>query len=155
MTLYLLRHGNSERKSLSGRDQDRGLTVEGLTELLKTLQEAKAEGAAPNWILSSPYRRAGQTAEMAARVLECANQIVESGSLTPESEPAELWAEVREWADQGPVLVVAHEPLLSATASWMLGATRVMIEFTPGMLVQIDFAVAGAEPLGVLKRIWT
>ncbi|MEO8100422.1 MAG: histidine phosphatase family protein [Acidobacteriota bacterium] len=152
-TLYLLRHGVAERTA-GGRDQDRSLTAEGMAELRSTLQKAKGDEALPVWIVSSPYRRARQTAEIAASVFACRNEIVESAKLTPESDPEELWSEVRDWLDEGPVLVVAHEPLVSAASSWMVGASRVMIEFTPGTMVQIDFDAVGAEPKGVLRQIW-
>jgi phosphohistidine phosphatase SixA len=61
---------------------------------------------------------------------------------------------LREHHDERSILVVAHEPLLSATASWMLGSSRVIIEFSPGMMVRIDVADLGPEPRGLLRRIY-
>jgi phosphohistidine phosphatase SixA len=51
-------------------------------------------------------------------------------------------------APDSPLLFVAHEPLLSATASWMLGEARVVIGFRPATLVRIDFDAVGIEPQG-------
>jgi phosphohistidine phosphatase SixA len=80
--------------------------------------------------------------------------MVQSTHLTPDSSPAAFWTELREHHDERSILAVAHEPLLSATASWMLGSTRVAVEFTPGMMVRIDVVDLGPEPRGVLRHIF-
>ena len=67
--LYLLRHGIAKDRSASGRDADRRLTDEGRTKLRRVLERAHAAGVVPSLILSSPYRRALETAEIAAREL--------------------------------------------------------------------------------------
>ena len=149
--LHLLRHGIAEHRAASGRDQDRSLTDDGVDRLRGVIAQAKETGLDPKWIVASPYLRALQTARIAADILGYSEPILTSTRLTPESDPAELWAEVRDIAPDSPLLFVAHEPLLSATASWMVGESRVMIEFRPATLVRIDFETVGPEPAGVLR----
>jgi len=155
MELYLLRHAAAENHSPTGRDADRQLTQQGIATLRRVLKQAHLAGLHPSLILSSPYVRAIQTAEIAQRLLKYEGEILRSHSLTPDSSPAEVWAEIRTHRQESSILEVAHEPLLSATASWLLGSTRVAIEFIPAMMVRIDLADFGAEPRGLLRRIFT
>ncbi len=87
-------------------------------------------------------------------MLKYEGPILKSIHLTPDSSPTAVWTELREHHDERSILVVAHEPLLSATASWMLASPRVIFEFTPGMMVQIDVPDQAPEPRGVLRRIF-
>lgn len=122
-----------------------------MDQVRRVLAQAKDAGLATRWIVSSPYLRAQQTAKIAAQVLGYDEPILPSTRLTPESDPAELWSEVRELAPDSPLLFVAHEPLLSATASWMLGETRAILEFRPATIVRIDFDTVTPEPQGSLR----
>lgn len=151
MELYLLRHGAAESRALSGRDQDRALTPGGIAGVQRTIAQAQASGLAPRWIVASPYVRAQQTARIAAGLLGYTEPILPSTRLTPESDPENVWAEVRDLAPDSPLLFVAHEPLLSAAASWMLGENRVIIEFKPATIVRIDFEAITPEPHGALQ----
>jgi phosphohistidine phosphatase len=150
LELYLLRHGLAEHRAASGRDADRALTGEGSDRAQRVISEAKASGLAPRWIVASPYLRAQQTARIAAEMLGYSEQILTSARLTPDCDPAEVWSEVRELHPDSPLLFVAHEPLLSSAAAWMLGEEQV-IEFRPATVVRIDFEAVGVEPRGVLR----
>ena len=153
MELYLLRHGAAESRAVSGRDQDRALTESGQAAVKALLEKAREDGVAPRWIVASPYLRAQQTARIAARVFSYEEPVLVSTRLTPESAPVDLWAEVRDMDPDSPLLLVAHEPLLSAAASWLLGESRVIIDFRPGTLVRIDFDSVGVTPQG--QHRWT
>jgi phosphohistidine phosphatase len=155
MEIYLLRHGAAERQAASGKDSDRQLTVDGRLILRRVVKQAYVTGLRPSLILSSPYVRAVQTAQVAARLLQYPGEILQTDQLTPDSSPADVWSELRAHRGQGSILVVTHEPLVSAATSWMLGSTRVMIDFEPGMMVRIDCENLSAEPRGVLRRIFT
>ena len=154
MEIYLLRHGVADSQSRSGRDADRHLTLPGIANLRRVVKAAQIAGLQPSLIISSPYVRAVESAQVAARLLKYDGPIVQSNHLTPDSAPPAVWTVLREHHDERSILVVAHEPLLSATASWMLGSSRVVIEFSPGMMVRIDVADLGPEPRGLLRRIY-
>jgi phosphohistidine phosphatase len=149
--LYLLRHGIAESRSPSGRDQDRALTHDGIEALQSAIAQAIQAGLAPKWIVASPYLRAQQTARIAADLLGYSEPILPSIRLTPESDPEDLWAEVRDLAPDSPLLFVAHDPLLSTAASWLVGEKRVIIEFKPATIARIDFDKLTPEPRGTLQ----
>jgi phosphohistidine phosphatase len=70
MLLYVMRHGPAEDHAPSGRDFDRALTPDGREVVARAARafhdERHALAARPWRILSSPFRRARQTAEIMA-----------------------------------------------------------------------------------------
>lgn len=155
MELYLLRHGIAEDHSATGRDQDRRLTEEGQEKLRRVLKRAAAACVEPSLILSSPFKRAVETAEVAASELGYTGQIVRVGSLTPDSSPPSVWSTIREHRDEPSILLAGHEPLFSSTVAWLLGSTRQMVDFRKAALVRIDVQGFGAAPQGVLQWMLT
>lgn len=112
------------------------------------LAQAKSY-TAPAMIVASPYVRAQQTALLASGAWGGA-EIITSTCITPDSSPNSLWQEVRE-LDTSPLLLVAHEPLLSATASWMLGESKLVVDFKPASLVALTFEKWTPTPQGRLQ----
>jgi phosphohistidine phosphatase len=113
MDLWLLRHAAAEARAASGRDQDRVLTAEGLERA-----EAVARGLArlePGIlrVVTSPYRRALQTAQPVAEALRLSDKLSESRALEPERDPQEILLELQA-ADCESTLLVGHEPHLGA-----------------------------------------
>ena len=155
MELYLLRHGIAEDHSSTGRDADRALTDEGRQKLHRVLKRAASAGVEPSLIISSPYKRALETAEIAASELGYKGEILRTGSLTPDSSPPSVWSEIREHRDESAVLLAGHEPLFSATVAWLLGSTHSMVDFRKAALVRIDIHGFGAQPQGVLQWMLT
>lgn len=146
-----MRHGITEDRAPSGRDADRALTDRGKQKLEKVLVRARKAGVNPTLIISSPYTRAMESAEIAAKVLEYHSEIVRTERLVPNASPPDVWSEIRAHRDEPSILMAGHEPLLSATLAWMVGSTRAMVEFKKGALVRIDFATIGADPRGILQ----
>src|SRR6476620_7663922 len=138
MQIYLLRHGVAEDRSATGRDADRRLTDEGRAKLRRVLERAHQAGVRPSLILSSPYRRALETAEIAARELGYEGKIVRTPALIPDSSPQHVWDAIREHRNESAVLVAGHEPLFSATVAFLVGSTRAMVHFRKGALMRID-----------------
>lgn len=155
MEIYLLRHGIAEDRSSSGRDADRRLTDEGRHKLRAVLSRAQAAGASPSLIVTSPYRRALETAEIAARELGYEGKIVRTESLIPDGTPNGLWQEVRLHRDEPSILLAGHEPLFSSAVAHLLGSTREMVHFRKGALARIDVETFGQEPAGVLQWMLT
>ena|ERR1700733_4486116 len=155
MELYLLRHGIAEDHSPTGRDVDRALTEEGREKLHRVLKRAAAAGVSPSLIVSSPYKRALETAEIAASELKYKGEILRSGSLIPDSSPPSVWSEIREHRNEPAILLAGHEPLFSATVAFLLGSTHAMVDFRKAALVRIDLHGFGAEPQGVLQWMLT
>ena len=155
MEIYLLRHGIAEDRAASGRDSDRRLTDEGRDKLRKVLERAHAANVSPSLILTSPYRRALETAEIAAHELAYGGKLVRTEALVPHSTPRDVWQELRQHNNEASILLAGHEPLFSATVAYLLGSAREMIDFRKAALVRIDVGSLGAEPYGVLQWMIT
>jgi len=155
MELYLLRHGIAEDHAASGRDPDRALTEEGRNKLRRVMKRAASAGVSPSLIISSPYKRALETAEIAAEELDYKGKIQRSGTLVPDSSPPSVWSEIREHRNESALLLAGHEPLFSQTVAFLLGSTQEMIEFKKAALVRIDIHSFGPQPQGVLQWMLT
>jgi phosphohistidine phosphatase len=155
MEIYILRHGIAEPRRPGRADAKRALTDRGRVKLREVLARARAAKVAPSLILTSPYVRAVQTAEIAAEVLGRKGILTRTDALLPSSSPEAVWREILGHADEDAILLAGHEPLLSEAATYLLGAERTVIELKKGALVSIDLEELHSPPQGVLKWLLT
>ncbi|QOY87693.1 SixA phosphatase family protein [Paludibaculum fermentans] len=151
MQIYILRHGIAEDPTAGQRDADRALTLDGRKKLQATLKRAFASGVAPTLILTSPYKRAMQTAEIAVKALNYTGDVLQTQALTPDADPLAAWEELRLHRDHAQILCASHEPLCGRLAAFLLGAPSLEIDYKKGALIRIDLVSAGPRPRGVLK----
>ena len=149
MILYLVRHGIAEDQSPGG-DELRALTDEGRSKLEDLFGRAAKAGIQPDRILTSPYKRAAQTARLAAKLLAGPDPI-ETRALVPHASPRDVWDEVRSNQDANELLCASHEPLLSSTVSHLLNAPTLRVDVKKGAMIAIEFEALRAEPRGVLR----
>ena len=115
MNLYLLRHGIAVEWGTLGlaRDADRGLTPKGERRLSQMTHAMEALNLSFGIILTSPYRRAKQTAEIVAEAFGTRDQLKLLDSLTPEGDPKRLIEYINRLCPPAEsVLLVGHEPYL-------------------------------------------
>jgi phosphohistidine phosphatase len=155
MEIYLLRHGIAEDGAVGMPDAERALTNEGTQKVRQVLKCAQKAGVKPALIFSSPYRRALETAEVAAKVFGPPQQVLQTRALTPGGSPEEVWEEVRVHRGEEQILLVSHEPLISQLASYLLGVPSLMVEMKKGALARITIAQFGAHPRGMLRWLIT
>jgi phosphohistidine phosphatase len=155
MEIYLLRHGIAEEGHPGMRDADRALTADGRKKLIPTLRVARKAGFAPDLILTSPYVRARQTAEIAAEHLGYSGDLLESAAFTPGSTPQAAWDEIRLHKTVDQLLLVGHEPLFSALGAFLMGSSSVQIDFKKGAILRVDVDRFAAQPRGVLRWMLT
>ena len=152
MELYLLRHGIAEDESPTGKDFDRRLTDEGRRKLREVLKAVAKSGVRPDTVLTSPYVRARQTAEIAKDLLAYKDEILLTDSLVPESDPQSVWQEIRTvYGGSRSVVLASHEPLMSRTLGYFLGAQGLLVDFKKGAIARVDIEQFGLEPRGLLK----
>jgi phosphohistidine phosphatase len=127
--IYLLRHGIAEN---STPDSERALTAEGREKLRRVLARARAADVAPSLILSSPYRRAIETAEVAVEVLGYQGKVVKTRALVPDASPFDTWEEIRKRPDESAILLASHEPLMSSLAAFLLASPALAVDMKKG-----------------------
>jgi phosphohistidine phosphatase len=155
MQIYLLRHGIAEDGKPGRPDSERALTEEGRDKLRRVLTRARSAGVEPTVILTSPYKRALETAEAAAAELGYKGKIVRVNALVPEGMPAEVWEEIRARRGEDALLLASHEPLMSSMAAFLLESPSLQVDMKKAAIVRVDCDSAGTHPRGVLKWMLT
>jgi phosphohistidine phosphatase len=155
MQIYLLRHGIAENASPGQPDSERALTAEGREKLRRVLKRARSAEVNPGAILSSPYKRALETAEVAAEALGFKGEIERTPALVPASSPYDAWEALRARRSSGSVLLASHEPLMSSLAAFLLGCPALQVDMKKAALVRIDCDRFPSQPRGVLKWMLT
>jgi len=131
MNLYVIRHaiavdeGTSEYES----DSERPLTDKGRKKMRQIAKALRNLGVEFDLILSSPYVRARETAEILADVFKMKKKLDFSDNLIPMGNPELLITEVNEKYSVNSLAVVGHEPHLS-TLVGLLVAENAKIDVT-------------------------
>jgi phosphohistidine phosphatase len=124
MRLYFLRHGDAEEGRPDLPDMERRLTPEGKEELAVVARGMKQLGVKVDRILTSPARRAQETAAIAAAALGGKQLLLEDARLSPGCGFASLRSLLAEHpADR--VMLVGHEPDFSSLIATLTGAGQV------------------------------
>ena|SRR5687767_13115160 len=151
MQVYILRHGIAEDGKPGGNDADRALTNEGRKKLREVLRAAERADVVPSLIVTSPYVRAVQTAEVVIEVLGYANDLLRTEALIPSADPEDLWEEIRVHQGVMQLMLVGHEPMLGKLVAFLLNSRSLMVDVKKGALLRIDIDQFKAQPHGVLK----
>ena len=151
MHVYLLRHGIAEEEHPGVGDADRGLTVDGRRKLRHVLKSVAEAGARPSLILTSPLKRAVQTAEIAGASLGYDGEILRTKVLLPASSPVSVWEEIRAHRSEEGLMLVGHNPLFDALGPYLLGTPSLQMDFKKGAMLRVDIESFEAQPRGILR----
>ncbi len=120
MHVYLVRHATAEDRPGGLDHPGRALTDDGHREAALAARAMEVMGIEPDAVLTSPYRRAIETARPIASVLDA--PLIEDGRLEPGFTPAEFSALWERHADARSLVIVGHEPDLSELVAYLTGA---------------------------------
>ena len=158
MDVWLLRHAAAEARAASGRDQDRELTAEGLERARAVARGLAALEPGILRIVTSPYRRARQTAEPVAQALRLSEKLFESRALEPDRDPGEILLEL-EAEDCASALLVGHEPHLGALLGRLVtGGNHLEIPLKKAAVARVEWeggagTLRALLPARVLERL--
>jgi phosphohistidine phosphatase len=155
MELYLFRHGVAEDAKPGRPDAERALTDEGKKKVADVVKTAHRAGVDPSLIVSSPYRRAIETARLAVEGFGYKRDIVRTETLVPHGSPEKVWAELRDYREEPAILLAGHEPLMSQLVTYLLSAPGLRVEMKKAALVRIDVESLGPRPHGTLRWMLT
>ena len=125
MILYILRHasaGSRRRNPLV--DRKRGLDKEGKQQCLLIGAYLSALGVGFDAIVSSPLKRALQTASLVATEIGFEQKIAVDSSLEPSGRFIDFETMLEKHARQETVLVVGHNPNLAQFAGALIASQR-------------------------------
>lgn len=119
MDITVIRHGSAEDRAAT--DFERALTVRGRAEAEAAGDRLAGSLTSPDSIVSSPLLRARQSAEIVARRIGFAGPIDLDDALVPDAAPEGVRDLVARLGERRHVVLVAHEPILSAACSLLTG----------------------------------
>jgi phosphohistidine phosphatase len=116
MNLYIIRHAIAVDEGAPEYEEDsqRPLTDKGKKKMRQIAKGLRALGVDFDLILSSPYVRAKETAEILADVFKIKTDVALSENLIPMGDPDLLIAEMNEKYNANSIALVGHEPHLTA-----------------------------------------
>jgi phosphohistidine phosphatase len=127
MQLYIVRHGIAidREDPKCPPDPERYLTDEGDEKTKQVAKGVAALHAGADLLLSSPYVRANQTAEIFAQALDYPRQkIRRTDLLLPGAEPSLLFRELAKEKQASSVFLFGHAPQLDDIIATALGSKR-------------------------------
>jgi phosphohistidine phosphatase len=159
MNLFLLRHAiASPAVSRAGfADSKRRLTPEGRKKMRRAAKGMKTLGLDFDLILTSPYQRALQTAEIVAQVFRATPRMALSEYLKPTGRSEELIRQILR-SDRLPddVLLVGHEPGLSNLISLLVsGSAGCCVTMKKGGLCKLATTALKAGRCATLEWLLT
>ena len=138
MDVWLLRHAAAEERAESGRDRDRALTAEGLRRAENVGRGLAALEVSFAAIWTSPFRRARQTAEAAAKAFGRAAPLHATDALTPDRDPSDVLEELDSEGISGDVLIVGHEPHLGGLLGSLVAGGAAPIPLRKASVARVE-----------------
>lgn len=136
-----------------GGDAERQLTPRGRNRTEMVARALKALGLAFDTIVSSPYARAVQTAEIVAGVMGFDDDILHDGRLTPAGTYEGISDLIGELPERESVLVSGHEPSMSSMISGICAQGALLIEVKKASVTAIEIMRIRPSTIGSL--LWT
>jgi phosphohistidine phosphatase len=117
--IYLVRHGDAVPEDAAGSDRDRWLSPRGREAARVLGRLLREQQVAPDAIVCSPLPRAVQTAELLGSALDHLAEIATLRCLEPSAQPRVAASAILSAGER--VLVISHEPAISAIGAFLLG----------------------------------
>ncbi|MNK06204.1 phosphohistidine phosphatase [compost metagenome] len=160
MELIIVRHAIAEEREDFAKkgleDHLRPLTLKGRKKMQRVCVELRDHVKDVNVIVSSPFTRARQTAEIISQIY-FDTKVIESPELVPQSPPQAFlkWLRVQAKSYKR-VVVVGHEPHLSTFASYMLaGKTESFIDLKKSGVICLQVESFAHAEAGGAELLWS
>jgi phosphohistidine phosphatase len=155
MELFILRHGEAgQRSGSSAGDRKRPLTSTGKLEISEIAKALKIIGLKFDLILTSPLKRAYDTATIVSKVFNIVNKVQVWDELAPEGHKTDLYRKISELKEEYIVLMVGHQPLLGEIANDMIHSGKSSpcnLDLKKGGIIRIRLLTRSNVPRGELR----
>lgn len=150
--LYLMRHGIAEDPSAAVPDAERALTPEGIRKTTQVAEGLRALEVRLDAVMSSPLRRAQETARIVGKVLAPDCEVQVTPVLASGAAAATIASELRLPRRATRVLLVGHQPDFGELASYLLtgSAHRAPLPFKKAAVAAIEVDALPPRSSGML-----
>jgi phosphohistidine phosphatase len=153
--LYLIRHAIAEERGEAWPDDSkRPLSDDGKSAMRKAARGLVRLEVVFDIVLSSPFVRARQTAEIVANEYDDRPPIVAIESLTPAGSFQAVLNDLEKHAKKSRIALVGHEPSIGELAARLAGLRR-PLEFKKGAVCRIDVKTIPPAGPGALRWFLT
>lgn len=151
MVIYLIRHAEAEAAIPGINDSDRSLSEKGKNALLNNFETWKKFIPKFSIIISSPYLRAIQTAEIIAHAYKYPlNKILKNKLLVPGCK-SESIIEIANEHNIENIAFIGHQPDLSRHVVNLTSSGNFNIGFSPGTIAGLSFSGRVRPVSGILN----
>jgi phosphohistidine phosphatase len=155
MKLLIVRHadaGDAEEFAKTGKpDSERPLSEKGREQMKDGVEGLKKLVPSADLIVTSPYTRARQTAEL-VRGGYGKMEHEETRTLEPEVPPGQFEEWLKEHSNHEVVIAVGHEPHLSTLTTWLMaGSDDSRVELKKGGACLLVFDKRAKKGTGTLR----
>jgi len=145
MELYFLRHGAAAaRADWEGDDSQRPLTDQGREDVARVAGLLARMAPALDAIVTSPYLRSSETAEIVAQHLDMQDKVVIDDRLEPGFDAGRLGKLLKKFPEAKALLLVGHEPDFTTTIGELTGGRIVLKKGGMGYVETADASLKKA-----------
>ncbi|MBN2338527.1 MAG: phosphohistidine phosphatase SixA [Acidobacteria bacterium] len=143
------------RRTAAYPDDDRPLTEAGIAKMNKEAKGLLRLIAPPDLVLTSPLRRAAETADIVARAFSIERRVDVCAELLPGASMNRLIQHLAGIGKASSILLVGHQPDLGHLAAYLLGSAAPLVEFKKGSLACIRTGALAPKAEGRLLWLLT
>ncbi len=146
-----MRHGEAGWQGNS--DMDRTLTDAGVDKVCANVEKRRNELQGLTRILTSPYLRARQTADLMAKTIGYEDELIQVDWLVPDAAPQTAidGLAAMDFKNEHSVALCSHQPLSSAFVEALCGIERGYISMGTANLVAMETELVAA---GLAELLW-
>jgi phosphohistidine phosphatase len=155
--IYLVRHGIAGPATEGMSDAERALTPDGQRKMRRAAAGLKRLGVVPEVVLSSPLRRAQETAAVLAGVLMSESSVETYPPLAPGHQAVEVLKGLRAYRWARELMLVGHEPDMGLLASQLLTGSAALapLPFKKGAVAAVRVDLVPPRATGELLWFMT
>ena len=141
MFLYFLRHASAGQSLISAKkDEKRGLDKDGIEQCGYIGRALAALGVQVEIIVSSPLKRATQTAALVGNEMGHEGKLVMENALRPQASFADFQKMLDKYARQDSMLLVGHNPNMGEFLGRAIseGGCEAVVELKKGAIAKVE-----------------
>jgi phosphohistidine phosphatase len=139
MQIFFLRHANAGEPKLNpAKDEKRPLDKLGIEQSHDVGRALAALNITVDVILSSPLKRAMQTASVVANEIDHEEKVLTDNALRPGATYEQFQDLLRRYSRKDAIMVVGHNPTMTEFLSKMVGAVPGTLEMKKGAIARVE-----------------
>jgi phosphohistidine phosphatase len=155
LVVFILRHGAAGTRMTDPlKDSERALTSNGRIEMHRIGKSLKDSGLEATQIVTSPLRRARETADIVAQTLKIP-LLEEWDELKPDGDRESLYRKLARIERGSRVVLVGHEPYLTSMIGEIVGAPEARLILKKGGLAKVRITSFAPHVRGQLRWLLT